>query len=74
MDEYIVKYLLKKNKGMSQSVAEKKAKKIWDDYCEHYKERDQKREIEHNRRFEEALKWESYNTLFEYMDEQNLDD
>ena len=31
MAEYIVKHLLKKNKDMSQSEAEKKAKKIWDD-------------------------------------------
>ena len=28
MDEYIVKYLLKKNKGMSQSDAEKKLRRF----------------------------------------------
>ena len=30
-----------------------------------------KREIEHQRRFEEALNWESNNTLFDYMDEDD---
>ena len=34
MDEYIVKHLLKKNKEMSKSEAEKKAAEIWDAYCE----------------------------------------
>ena len=71
MLEDIVKHLLKKNKGMTEDEAQKRAKKIWDDYCETNKERDQKREIEHQRRFEEALNWESNNTLFEYMDEDD---
>ena len=44
MDEYIVKHLLKKNKEMSKSEAEKKAAEIWDAYCEVNKERDKKRE------------------------------
>lgn len=30
MDEYIVKHLLKKNKEMSKSEAEKRAAEIWD--------------------------------------------
>ena len=34
MDEYIIKHLLKKNKKMSKSEAEKRAAKIWDAYCE----------------------------------------
>ena len=46
MDEYIVKHLLKKNKEMSKSEAEKKAAEIWDAYCEVNKERDEKREKE----------------------------
>ena len=44
MDEYIVKHLLKKNKNLSKSDAEKRAAKIWDAYCEANKERDKKRE------------------------------
>ena len=32
MDEYIVKHLLKKNKEMSKSEAEKRAVEIWDAY------------------------------------------
>tara|TARA_Y100000591_G_scaffold178199_1_gene153814 strand:- start:297 stop:515 length:219 start_codon:yes stop_codon:yes gene_type:complete len=71
MLEDIVKHLLKKNKGMTENEAQKRAKKIWDDYCETNKERDKKREIEHQRRFEEALNWESNNTLFDYMDEDD---
>ena len=71
MLEDIVKHLLKKNKGMTENEAKKRAKKIWDDYCETNKERDKKREIEHQRRFEEALNWESNNTLFDYMDEDD---
>ena len=45
MLEDIVKHLLKKNKGMIENEAQKRAKKIWDDYCETNKERDKKREI-----------------------------
>ena len=71
MLEDIVKHLLKKNKGMTEDEAQDRAKKIWDDYCETNKERDKKREIEHQRRFEEALNWESNNTLFDYMDEDD---
>ena len=71
MLEDIVKHLLKKKKGMTENEAQGRAKKIWDDYCETNKERDQKREIEHQRRLEEALNWESNNTLFEYMDEDD---
>ena len=56
---------------MTENEAQKRAKKIWDDYCETNKERDKKREIEHQRRFEEALNWESNNTLFDYMDEDD---
>ena len=42
MDEYIVKHLLKKNKEMSKSEAEKRSAEIWDAYCEVNKERDKK--------------------------------
>jgi len=43
MDEYIVKHLLKKNKEMSKSEAEKRAAEIWDAYCEVNEERDEKK-------------------------------
>ena len=71
MLEDIVKHLLKKNKGMTEDEAQERAKKIWGDYCETNKERDQKREIEHQRRFEEALDREFRNILFESMDDDD---
>jgi hypothetical protein len=61
----IVRHLLKKNPKMDKKEAEIKAEKIWENYCEQNKDRDNKREDEHRRRWDEALKWESYNTLFE---------
>ena len=73
MEDHIVKHLLKKNKDMSKSEAEEKAKKIWGAYCEQNKERDQKREIEHKRQWDEALNQESYNTLYEYIDNYESD-
>ena len=79
-DEYlhenpqIVKNLLDKNPSMIVSEAKTQAKNIWKNYCEKYKERDDKREVEHNRRWNEALKMESYNTLFEYADSYGSDD
>ena len=59
---------------MTVSEAKTQAKNIWKNYCEKYKERDEKREVEHNRRWNEALKMESYNTLFEYADSYGSDD
>ena len=70
----IVKHLLKKNPKMKKEEAEIKAKKIWENYCEQHKERDKKRELEHQRRWDEALKWEFYNTLFEHADNLNSDE
>ena len=60
--------MLKSNKGMSKEEADKKAEEIWKNYCEQNKERDALRQKEHEERWDEALKWESYNTLFEYSD------
>ena len=60
--------------GVTKDEAEIKAKKIWENYCEQHKERDDKRELEHQRRWNEALEWESYNTLFEHADNYDLDD
>ncbi len=56
---------------MTEDEAQKRAKKIWDDYCEANKERDQKREKEQKRRFEEALDREFRNILFESMDDDD---
>ena len=70
----IVKNLLKKNPKMTKEEAEVQAKKIWKNYCEQHKERDENRELEHQRRWDEALKWESYNTLFEHADNYGSDD
>jgi hypothetical protein len=70
----IVKDLLKKNPTISKEEATKFAKTIWGNYCEQNKDRDDEREIEHKKRWEEALKWESYNTLFEHADNNGLDD
>ena len=53
---------------MSKKKANKKAEEIWKNYCEQNKERDALRQKEHEERWDEALKWESYNTLFEYSD------
>lgn len=70
----IVKHLLKKNSKMTKEEAKIEAKRIWENYCEQNKERDEKREVKHQRRFNEALKWESYNTLFEHADNYGSDD
>ena len=67
----IVKHLLKKNPKMTKEEAKVKAKKIWENYWE---QRNDKRELEHKKRWDEALKWESYNTLFEHADNNDLDD
>ena len=64
----IVKHLLKSKKGMSKEEADKKAEEIWKNYLERNKERDALRQKEHEERWDEALKWESHNTLFEYSD------
>jgi len=76
IDEHpeIVIHLLKKNSSMTKDEAKIEAKRIWENYCEQNKERDEKRNVEHQRRFDEALKWESYNTLFEHADNYGLDD
>ena len=72
MDEYIVKHLLKKNKEMSKSEAEKRVGEIWAAYCEANKERDSKRDIEHRKRFERALDNEFDNLAFEELTGEEL--
>ena len=76
LDEHpeIVKHLLKKNSKMKKEEAKIEAKRIWENYCEQNKERDDKRELEHQKRWDEALKLESYNTLFEHADNYGSDD
>ena len=74
MIEDIIKHLRKKDKTLSQTDAEKKAKIILDKYNKQNKARDEKREAEHKRQWNKALKSESYNTLFEYMDNDEDED
>ena len=72
MDEYIVKHLLKKNKGMSKSEAEKRATEIWNAYCETNKERDEKREKKFQKELDNALQSENDATAFEYLSGDEL--
>ena len=74
MIEDIIKHLRKKDKTLSKKAAEKKAKKIIDEYNKQNKARDEKREAQHKRQWDRALKSESYNTLFEYMDDDESEE
>ena len=74
MIEDIIKHLRKKDKTLSKKAAEKKAKKIQDKYNKQNKARNEKRDAEHKRQWDKALKSESYNTLFEYMDNDEDED
>ena len=74
MIEDIIKHLRKKDNTLSKRDAEKKAKKILDKYKKQNKARDEKREVEHKRQWDKALKSESYNTLFESMDNDEDED
>lgn len=62
----IGKKLMKSDKGLSRGDAEKKARGIWDSYCEANKERDAKREEEREEAWERALDMESFNLEAEY--------
>ena len=68
MIEDIIKHLRKKDKTLSQKAAEAKAELILNKYNKQNEARDEKREEEHQRQWNKALKSESYNILFEYMD------
>ena len=70
MIEDIIKHLRKKDKNLSQKEAEAKAEIIQKNYNKQNKSRDKKREKENKRQWDKALKSESYNTLFEYMDDE----
>ena len=70
MIEDIIKHLRKKDKTLSQKAAEAKAELILNKYNKQNEARDEKREEEHQRQWNKALKSESYNTLFEYMDDE----
>jgi len=74
MIEDIIKHLRKKDKTLSKIAAEKKAEKILDKYNKQNKARNEKRDAEHKRQWDKALKSESYNTLFEYMDNDEDED
>ena len=70
MIEDIIKHLRKKDKTLSQKEAEAKAEIILNKYNKQNEARDEKREEEHQHQWNKALKSESYNTLFEYMDDE----
>ena len=72
MDEYIVKHLLKKNKEMSKSEAEKRAAEIWDAYCEVNKERDKKREKQFQKEWDNALQSENDAIALEHLSSDEL--
>ena len=72
MDNYIIKYLLKKNKNLTRSEAEKKAAEIWDAYCEVNKERDEKREKEFQKEWDKSLQSENDAIAFEYLSGDEL--
>ena len=72
MDEYIVKHLLKKNKEMSKSEAEKRAVEIWDAYCEVNKERDKKREKQFQKEWDNALQSENDAIALEHLSSDEL--
>ncbi len=71
-EEYIVKYLLKKNKDMTRVEAEKKAKIMYEVYCEANKERDQKRQEEFEILWGEALQKENDQFALEYLSDDEL--
>ena len=70
MIEDIIKHLRKKDKSLTEKEAEAKAEIIQKKYDKQNKLRDKKREEEQKRQSNKALKSESYNTLFEYMDDE----
>ena len=68
---------------MTKKETKVQAKVIWNNYCDQNKEGHKKidyneekvlEEIARQRRWDEALTWESYNTLFEHADNYGLDD
>ena len=72
MDNYIIKHLLKKNKNLTKSKAEKKAAEIWDAYCEVNEERDEKRDKEFQKEWDNALQSENDAIAFEYLSGDEL--
>ena len=69
MIDAIVKKLMKSDKTLSREDAEKKARGIWDSYCETNKERDAKRAEERAEAWEKALGMEFLNLEIEYRSE-----
>ena len=72
MIENITRHLLKKHKRLSEAEALKKAKRIWDAYCEANKERDQKRQEEFEILWGEALQKENDQFALEYLSDDEL--
>ena len=72
MDQYIIKNLLKKNKKMSRKEAEKRAQKIWNEYCKSNKDRNERREEEFKKEVDNALQLENDTIAFDYLSKEEL--
>jgi|TARA_Y100000310_G_scaffold60988_1_gene56251 hypothetical protein len=72
MIENITRHLLKKHKRLSEAEALKKAKRIWDAYCEANKERDEKREKEFREEWDKALQSENDAIALEHLSSDEL--
>ncbi|MBC8213016.1 MAG: hypothetical protein H8E71_00010 [Candidatus Marinimicrobia bacterium] len=70
----VLKHVRKQNPTFSKEEAVINALAIEARYDEANKERDAKRNIEFQKQWDKALNRESYNTLFEFMDNQGLED
>jgi len=71
-EEYIVKHLLKKNKDITRVEAEKKAKTMYEAYCEANKKRDEKREKEFRKEWDKALQSENDAIALEHLSSDEL--
>ena len=74
MEEEIIKHLLKKNKKMTRSEAEQKARKIWKSYREANRERDLKRQKEFEEEWSKSLQDENDAIAFDYLSKDELSD
>ena len=72
MIENITRHLLKKHKRLSEAEALKKAKRIWDAYCEANKARDEKREKEFREEWDKALQSENDAIALEHLSSDEL--
>jgi hypothetical protein len=70
----VLRHVKEQNPTFSTEEAIIEALAIEGRYAEANKEREEKRNEIHRKQWDLALKRESYNTLFEYMDNYGLDD